>query len=263
MFEKIDFTKVEQFVKSAGDDALEHWKDFNIIKYKDRGRDLSTNIDLRIEGQFHKFCKTNFPKFGFKGEEFPELTSEGQGHYIWQIDPIDGTKNFAKGIPLWSVTASLMRNDSPVFGIIYNPVTKQMYIAKAGGGAYLNGQPVIIPTDAQDTEYLQLAIDFFMPQPTEQERSKQNALLAQLFNSFYRVRALGVGSLSLAWLTQGHFGAYFSWGLTQDKYTDIAAGLIIAQEAGATVRTEDIGNKKRAVAVGSKEVVNFLISLVV
>ena len=93
-------------------------------------------------------------------------------------------------------------------------------------------------------------------------RDKQNVLLSQIYDSFYRVRSIGSGSLSLAWLSQGHFGAYFSWGLTEDKYSDIAAGLLIAEEAGAVVRIIKIHNEKSAVAVGSVQTTDFLLSLI-
>lgn len=257
----IDFKPVIEFVKHEGDLAMRNWKSFSVAEYKDEGRDLSTNLDQEIEKRFYYLCKKHFPGFGFKGEEYPHLYNQGSSEYIWHIDPIDGTKNFAAEVPLWSVTVSLVKNDEPVFGLIYNPTTQQFYSATKGLGAYLNHKRLSVRL-MSNSRSQQLAIDFFMPQKNDFDRDIQNTLLAKLYDSFYRVRSIGSGSLSLAWLAQGHFDAYFSWGLTTDKFSDIAAGLIIAKEAGATVEIAKLKNDKAMVAVGDVNIVNKLIDLV-
>lgn len=255
------FEHVIEFVRLAGDSALDQWKSFDIVKVKDIGGDLATNLDQDIEKAFHKLCLKTFPGCGFKGEEFPHLNIESSNGYTWHIDPIDGTKNFAHEVPLWSVTVSLVKDGrQPIFGVIYNPVSKQLYAATEGHGAYLNGQRLAYNA-FEDSAKIQLAIDFFIRQENPARKIKQDALLAELFHSFYRVRSVGSGSLSLAWLAQGHFGGYFSWGLTEDKFTDIAAGLIIAEEAGATVRLESLDGASSVLAVGSTPICDMLLTL--
>ncbi|MER7756677.1 inositol monophosphatase family protein [Kitasatospora sp. NPDC097643] len=254
------FEQVIDFVKSAGDSAFDRWRSFDVVEIKDIGGDLATNLDREIERAFHGLCREVFPGCGFKGEELPELSTESRNGYTWNIDPIDGTKNFASEVPLWSVTVSLEKDGEPVFGVIYNPVSRQLYTAAEGRGAHLNGRRLSYhaPTDPAR---MQLAIDFFMRQEDPAKKSRQDDLLAELFHSFYRVRSIGSGSLSLAWLAQGHFGAYLSWGLTENKFIDIAAGLVIAREAGAVIGIESLDSGSSVLVVGSERTCDLLLEL--
>lgn len=226
------YHKVIEFVRAAGDEALASIADAAVVKTKDAGRDVTTNLDQKIEKEFYELCKAEFPEDGFVGEEFSDLVIAGVSGYTWQIDPIDGTKFYAKGIPLWTVSVALTKGGESVFGIIYNPTSKHMYVAEEGKGSYLNDQRLTMAQDLQ-IDSTQLAIDFFIPQNDAAKKAEQDRLLAVLFNDFYRVRGIGLGSLSLAWVAHGLFSAYLGWGLTPDKFVDVAAGLIIAQEAGA------------------------------
>ncbi|MFF4391971.1 MULTISPECIES: inositol monophosphatase family protein [unclassified Streptomyces] len=254
------FEQIIDFVKSAGDSAFEQWRSFDVVEIKDIGGDLATNLDREIERAFHGLCREVFPGCGFRGEELPDLRTESSNGYTWNIDPIDGTKNFANEVPIWSVTVSLEKNGTPIFGVIYNPVSRQLYTAMAGRGAYLNGRRLSFNAPA-DPARMQLAIDFFMRQEDPAKKARQDDLLAELFHSFYRVRSIGSGSLSLGWLAQGHFGGYLSWGLTENKFIDIAAGLVIAQEAGATVRIESLDGSSSVLVVGSEPTCDMLLAL--
>ncbi|MEV0533752.1 inositol monophosphatase [Kitasatospora sp. NPDC050463] len=254
------FERVIDFVKSAGDSALDRWRSFDVVEIKDLGGDLATNVDHEIERAFHGLCREVFPGCGFRGEELPDLSTGSSNGYTWNIDPIDGTKNFASEVPIWSVTVSLERNGTPIFGVIYNPVSRQLYTATEGRGAFLNGRRLSYHAPA-DPARMQLAIDFFMRQDDPAKKARQDELLAELFHSFYRVRSIGSGSLSLAWLAQGHFGGYLSWGLTEDKFIDIAAGLVIAKEAGAVIGMESLDSGSSVLVVGSARTCDTLLAL--
>lgn len=255
------FQRVVDFVTAAGDDALRRWADSKVVALKDGGRDVATDLDQKIEREFYDLCGEYFAEHGFKGEEFPELVRDGVSGYTWHIDPIDGTKYFASEIPLWSVTVSLVKDIEPLFGVIYNPVSKQLYWAEKGKGAYLNGKRLAIRADTEP-KAMQLAVDFFMHQDSADKKLQQDALLSKLFDKFYRVRSLGTGSLSLAWLAQGHFGAYLSWGQTINKFSDIAAGIVIAEQAGATIHIKRLGDGTMAVIVGGKKTANYLLAMI-
>lgn len=252
-----DFSFVEEFITTEGDVALKDWAIISDANRTDIDAVLA--IQSNIKERFYALCQKHFPEHSHKDDTSGSISSDGK--YEWHIDPIDGTKNYRDSIPLWAISASLTKDGSPIYGIIYNPVTKQVYYSIKDGGAYLNGRQLRLVLKSKPS-HEQLAIDFFMQQKNAQERRTQEALLGQLFNSFYRVRSIGNGSLSLAWLAQGHFSAYLSWGVTQGDFVDLAPGLLIAEEAGATVEMMKLNNDKTSIIVGSPWTLEYLAKLI-
>lgn len=245
---RTNFQLIEAFIKAEGDRILEKWDILSSGRHTGDDDAMIAKLNHELETRFCELRKEHFPEDGYLGESCPNIPS--QNGYEWHVDPIDGVKNLKNGIPLWCITASLTNDSAPVYGIIYNPVTRQLYTATKDAGAFLNGQRLhALLSSKPDTE--QLAIDFFMQQKSPLERRTQEALLGQLFDSFYRVRSIGNGSLSLSWLAQGHFSAYLSWGITKERFADLAAGLVIAEEAGATVEMMKLNNNRTAIIVGN------------
>ncbi|MCA9386138.1 hypothetical protein KC717_05820, partial [Candidatus Dojkabacteria bacterium] len=148
------------------------------------------------------------------------------------MDPIDRTKFFAAGIPSWVVTIALTKGEEGKLGFIYNPNSQQLYSAIQGEGAYLNNERIELNKEL-DPAKLQVAIDTFQKFDDEDFYQEILTLNNKLVDTFYRVRALGTGALSLAWLSQGFFGAYVDYARKTSKQIDVVGGLLIASEAGA------------------------------
>lgn len=237
--------KTSKFILKEGNLILKKQKNLSLKFHKD-GIDLSTNFDTDLEKKFSDFVKINFKDHGFFGEEIPALNRHGE--YTWYFDPIDGTKYFAKEIPLWSISAALVetKTQKPILGIIYNPVSKQIYTAIKNKGAFLNNKRLGISKNKNSSE-LQIAIDLSLDL-----KNKSNLWLSGLIKKFYKVRMIGNGSLALAWLAQDMFGAYLD-PRRISKEVDIAAGLLIAEEAGASIFIKNLDKKRRQIIVGQSE----------
>jgi fructose-1,6-bisphosphatase/inositol monophosphatase family enzyme len=282
---------VKTFVVERGLHVLNHWDELVVNKINAARTDVSTNFDEEIERDFAKLVEENFPGHGFVGEEVQELTREAE--YQWHIDPIDGTKYFVRGIPLWCVTLALVHKGEPILGIVYNPPAKQLHHAIKGEGAFMNGQKIEV-NDFIQLETMQIAYDFPVMDKLVQrydeahkdkfseeelqpilEYEKDLKLAkkyswedfrkgvikqeAELREKAYRVRDIGSGAYSLVWLAQGIYSGYVIPAQPIEKFVDIAAGLLIAQEAGASVFRQYLSPNLYQLVVGnSKDTVNSL-----
>ncbi len=247
--------EVTTFIKFHGDRVFDHWQELTIDASKD-GVDVTTNFDIEIEKKFAEFVKEHYPDHGFVGEEDQELNRTAE--YIWHIDPIDGSKFFAKYVPLWGLTLALVKDGEPLVGVIYNPVSKQLYSAYKGGGAFLNDAPLKVPAE-KDPAKLQMVWDLTTwKYEWEKYQDQFASMLGVLIKKFYRVRALGNGAYSLAWQAQGMFGAFVDPYRHASKFVDIAAGVLITQEAGATFYRHPLGNDMEQIIVASPEIIELV-----
>lgn len=204
-----------------------------IIKVKRNEKmDILTNLDLKIEDLIVNSIKNKYPGHNIIGEErnYPKKNSP----YTWTIDPVDGTKYLLAGSPLYSVSIGLWLKDKPLMGVIYWPAMKQCQWAEAGKGALADGKRLkvssvktvskaIIALDMAGQSHLNIA-----------ERDTYNKRLMNISNNFFRFRAYGCGTFSLISLAQGAVDAYFDLS-GKESISDIGAGIIIAQEAGAKI----------------------------
>ncbi len=228
---------VRTLVEKQGALAIERWGSAEALIHKNR-RDFATAIDLEIEHNLKTQLGTLFPGHGLSGEESADDNPDAE--YQWLIDPIDGTKYYARQSSLFAVSVGLLRRGEPVAGVVYSAASRQCFYAWQGGGAYLDGRRlegstatdlagVIASVDTAESSTLPAA-----------EREWFEGRLLELFRRLYRVRALGQGSLSACWLASGAFDAYVD--LTgYVKPQDLAAGRVIMKEAGARVEYVDPG----------------------
>lgn len=131
---------IEKTIKQAGGIAKKYF--LNGVKHtiKSSPSDVVTIADTFVESFLIKKILKKFPNHGIIGEELGEINS--QAEYVWVIDPIDGTRNFAKGIPFWCVMIGLEKKGRPWIGAIYDPLNKDFYYAEVGKGAFKNGKRI-------------------------------------------------------------------------------------------------------------------------
>jgi len=142
----------------------------------------------------------------------------------WVIDPLDGTNNFARSIPLFAVSVGLMDGNESLVGVIIDVVGQKEYCAIKGGGAYCNGEKIIHPKF--DTDYIPMI--FLNHGYAETDRAKFKRL-ADLLASDYNILKLGTTALELCYIASGAVDGFICSG---DELWDFAAGIVIAQEAG-------------------------------
>jgi myo-inositol-1(or 4)-monophosphatase len=191
-----------------------------------------TEGDERVEEFVIRSLQKQFPDHGFDSEERGKENVEAE--YVWTLDPIDGTRYYADGVPLWAVSLALARGGEPVLAVVYSPKLRQMYSAVSGQGAALNGRKIEC---AARKELSQRSVCLEIPgrgAPPEELRWAMDKMRVLVENT-YRTRILGVGSLSLCFCAAGGFDAYVNLGSALKRY-DIAAGRVILEAAGGKYR---------------------------
>lgn len=195
-------------------------------------RDMVSNVDQLIEQRVREFLFRKAPHIGFIGEEeAPGSLSE----YNWVLDPIDGTANYVRGIPLYSVALSLLHEESTVLGLIDLPYFDQSYSAIRGSGAFLDGTPTYCSRTAKLSDAIVAISDFSVEDKPEAENALLLRIADELSKRVQRVRLIGSAAISLAWVADGRFDAVV---ILSNKPWDTSAGMLIANEAGAA--TSDV-----------------------
>jgi myo-inositol-1(or 4)-monophosphatase len=193
-------------------------------------RDFATDFDLQIETVVKASLSEATPEIPFLGEE--EDGGQLLGAERWVLDPIDGTINFARGSPFCAVSLSLVIAGQPVLGIVDAPLLGERFIARRGGGAYLNGVAIRVSEVAGLREAVVGVSDFKVGMGSEEENRVHLALLARLARESLRVRMLGSAALDLAWLAAGRLNATL---MLSNLPWDVTAGLLLVREAGGVV----------------------------
>jgi myo-inositol-1(or 4)-monophosphatase len=192
-------------------------------------RDMVSDIDVQIERAVRGFLHDQAPEMGFMGEE----EGGADEHELqWVLDPIDGTANFVKGIPLYAISLAVVRQDEPVLGIIDIPPDGSRYTAVVGGGAYHCGHRIGIRRTSQLGQATVTLGDYAVGEQAAAKNQQRLAVTAELGQQALRVRMLGSAAIDLAWLAHGRTDAAIIFG---GKPWDIAAGIVLVREAGGVV----------------------------
>ncbi len=138
MNEKLKF--VITLARAMGKTATQKFNQGDVLRSKREKRDIVTKIDLAIEKIIRQAIRRDYPSDNIYGEEFDR--TKGTNDYTWVIDPIDGTKYFAAGIKLFSISIGLWKGTQPVLGVVYMPGMDDIYWAEKGRGAYCNGKKI-------------------------------------------------------------------------------------------------------------------------
>jgi myo-inositol-1(or 4)-monophosphatase len=193
--------------------------------------DLVTETDRLSEAFVISEIRRRFPTHSITAEE--SGATQADPDYIWYVDPLDGTINFAHGLPIFSVSIAYAEHGRTILGAVYDPIHDEYFSAERGLGAQLNGFPIRI-SDASELGSSLLVTGF----PYDIRTTARNNLdLHAEFSLRSRgVRRLGSAALDLCYLACGRLDGF--WELTIQQY-DIAAGGLIAEEAGAIVTAVD------------------------
>jgi len=170
--------------------------------------------------------RESFPNYGMLAEEGGEL--EGERGVRWIVDPLDGTTNYAHGLPVFCTSIALERDNGVILGVVYDPMANETYTAERGSGATLNGEPIAV-SDTDEPIRALLATGFPYDRddmPVSLEIFGQFAMLTQ------SMRRLGSAALDLCYVAAGRLDGYYERGI---KAWDIAAGTLILREAGGKV----------------------------
>jgi myo-inositol-1(or 4)-monophosphatase len=200
------------------------------ITSKEGHHNLVTTYDKLAESAIINFLAKKFPSHGFLGEESGNTKS---GDILWIIDPLDGTVNFAHNVPVFSVSIAACYQNQILVGAVYQPMTDELFLAEKGKGSFLNGKPLKVSSQTKLTEAY-LATGF----PYNVQENPLHCI--ETFNRLTRkgipIRRLGSAAIDLSYVAAGRFDGY--WEVSLQPW-DLAAGLLIVQEAGGEVTRYD------------------------
>ncbi|HEX7610651.1 MAG TPA: inositol monophosphatase family protein [Solirubrobacteraceae bacterium] len=189
-------------------------------------RDYASRVDFQIEDSIRHALADGPHAIPFLGEE---RGGELDAPLLWVLDPVDGTTNFIKGSPLCAISLALLSEGQPVFGIVDVPLLGERYVARAGGGAYLNGARLHISDAHRLADIVVGMTDFAVADDRFVENPIHVALLSELATRALGVRVHGSAALDLAWLAAGRLGATV---MLSNRAWDVSAGVLLAREAG-------------------------------
>jgi len=218
---------------NVGDEIVKKGRRRKRISFKGEV-DLVTQFDREAQRMILKALRNKYPGFGILSEE--DVDEETDRPVKWIVDPLDGTTNFAHGLPIWAISIALEVQGDIVLGVVYDPNRDEMFSSLEKRGAYLNGKRIRV-SNTKKLEHSLLVTGF----PYDIRRSKKNNLLE--FSTFAvrarAVRRLGSAALDLCYTACGRFDGY--WELKLSPW-DQAAGSLILREAGGRI-TDFTGRK--------------------
>jgi myo-inositol-1(or 4)-monophosphatase len=209
-----------------------------LVETKSSATDMVSEMDRAAEDLIVTALLAARPDDGIMGEEGSAV--DGSSGVRWVVDPLDGTTNYLYGIPGWGVSIAAEGPDGVVAGAVYDPVHDELFTALRGRGARCNGEPIACSTQ-QDLALALVATGFGY---RSERRRAQAEVLVGLVADIRDIRRIGAAAVDLCSVACGRVDAYFERGLA---WWDLAAGSLIATEAGAVVTSLDGG----PVAAGS------------
>jgi myo-inositol-1(or 4)-monophosphatase len=189
--------------------------------------DLVTDADLAAEAEILATILAAYPEDSIVSEE--KGCRQGPSARRWIVDPLDGTVNYAHQIPFFAVSIACLQGEEALIGIVFNPLNGELFTAKAGGGAQLNGESIRVSPQTQVSESL-LATGF--PYDLSHVLRPLTQRFLRVLPAARGIRRLGSAALDLSYVACGRFAGYWEENL---KPWDSAAGILIVREAGGIV----------------------------
>lgn len=251
-------TVMVQAVRKAGRSLVRDFGEVENLQVSMKGpADFVSNADRKAERILQEELAKARPNFGFILEEGGDIDGADESHR-WIIDPLDGTTNFLHGIPLFAISVGLARDGVPVAGVIYNPVTDELFIAEKGAGAFLNDRRIRVAARRNISDAV---ISCGLPHMGRGDFARFGREYAAVAPRVSGLRRTGAASLDLAWVAAGRFDGFWERGLSP---WDMAAGIVIVREAGGYVSDLDDADKMLAkgdIIVGNEIIRRDLLAL--
>jgi len=220
-----------EIARRAGALLLEYFARGVKTEYKGTGTvDVVTDADRASEKLIVESLRASFPSYGIVGEEGSR--SQIAGEYIWYVDPLDGTTNFAHGFPVFCVSIGLARHNEVIAGVVFDPTRNELFAAERGSGATMNGRRIHVSKIAALGESL-LGTGF----PSKKRHLNPNIhFYHQLTLRSHGLRRAGSAALDLACVASGRYDGYWEFNLNA---WDTSAGVLLVEEAGGKLTHVD------------------------
>jgi myo-inositol-1(or 4)-monophosphatase len=223
----INLNTLETIVRHAGNVAMRYFDGLETLAInKKSARDLVTDADVAVEDFLKQAFSEQCPEYGFWGEESGQTANQSSR---WIVDPIDGTHSFSKGQYFWGISVALEIDGELIMGAVYAPALDDYYCAQKGKGAWKNGKPIKV-SDEPSLANSMVGTGFACLRDYLEDNNLTR--FARIAQSTTGQRRYGSAALDLCLVADGQLDAY--WEQELNMY-DVAAGALIALEAGASV----------------------------
>jgi myo-inositol-1(or 4)-monophosphatase len=210
-----------------GGAVLMDWADRFTVREKGPS-DLVTQADEAAQEAIRAIVEAHFPTHAFIGEEQSQLRPDLPSDFCWYVDPLDGTTNYVHGVPHFCTSVAVAERGKVVAAAVYDPISRECYTASRGHGAFLNGQAI----HTSSTRTLSQALAAASFSARVDPKSIEIGQFVEMLLSCRSVRRTGSAALNLCYVAAGRFDCF--WALTT-KAWDVAAGILLVEEAGGTV----------------------------
>lgn len=223
-FTKNDQQRLQKIVKQAAIEELLPGFGKREFTYKDDGS-VITSADLAMQKRLDEELKQTWPDIALLGEEMTDEEQQaiiGNAEIYWCVDPLDGTNNYAAGLPLFAVSIALIVNGESVLGLIYDPARDEMFTARKGEGAFLNGEQLAMISHTHHAHRIIAEVEM-------KRLPKELALRLITEQPYGSQRNSGSSAIDWCWISAGRYDVYLHGG---QKLWDYAAGHLIFHEVG-------------------------------
>lgn len=210
----------------GGEIQAERFYQAKEITYKGPN-DIVTDVDKEIEAMMAETLRKEFPDMGFLGEE--SAGAQPDEGYVWIVDPVDGTRNYAAGIPFFSLVVGLALDGEVLVGINYDPMRNEMFHAERGKGAFLNDEPIHVSENTTiDGSILGVDLSY----NADEGASDSLDIIKKFWGQIQTTRIMGSSALGISYAAAGRHDLYFHPGLSP---WDQVAGMLLVEEAGGVI----------------------------
>ena len=217
---------IESLARQAGDALMKHFRqDWALLKERGTAKEVATKYDKEVDRSIVAEIKRHYPRHSLLAEESGFL--QGDPDWLWIVDSLDGTGNFANFNPFFSVCIALMHKGELLLGVVYAPAIDEFYFAEQRKGAHLNGMKIQV-SDVSDISQSYI----LYCEGGDKNKERTGKLLHEVYPHVTDIRKLGSAGLETAWVAAGKREAYFT---TKIEPWDVAPGVLLVQEAGGTV----------------------------
>jgi len=217
---------IESLARKSGDTLMKHFRqDWALLKERTTAKEAITRYDKEVDRLIVEQIKRHYPHHSMLTEESGFV--EGDPDWLWIVDSLDGTGNFANFNPFFSVCIALMHRSELLLGTIYAPAIDEFYFAAKGQGAYLNA----VKIQVSDVPSLGRSYILYC-EGGDKDRGRTGELLHRVYPHVTDIRKLGSAGLETAWVAASRREAYFT---TRIEPWDVAPGVLLVQEAGGKV----------------------------
>jgi myo-inositol-1(or 4)-monophosphatase len=217
---------IQRITKQAGEMLLKYFKkEKSLISIRGTSKEVVTKYDKMIDKFIVQKIQREFPDHSILSEERGFIRRKRE--FLWIVDSLDGSSNFANKNPLFSVCVCLCLKNEPFLSAIYAPVLDEFYYAKKFNGAYLNGKRIKVSKIAKLKESYIVYCE-----GNEKNKKRIANIFHQVYPKVTELRKLGSAGIESAWIAQGRVDGYFT---TKIDPWDVAAGVLLVQEAGGRI----------------------------